>query len=48
MKERVLLVRTMIIYKIHSFLADICHKLSDKHHELYLEIMALRGDEDES
>ena len=46
MKERVLLIQTMIIYKIHSFLAGLCTRLSDKHHELYLEIMALRGDQE--
>ena len=46
MKERVLFIQSMIIYKIHSFLGDICHKLSDKHHELYIEIMALRGNTD--
>lgn len=40
----VLLFRIEIVYYLHKFFANICHKLSNRHHELFEKIKALEED----
>lgn len=38
----VLFFRIEIVYYLHKFFANICHKLANRHHELFEKINALK------
>ena len=46
MKRKLLFIELMIIYHLHLFLSQICHRLAAKHTEIFNRIMGRVEGED--
>lgn len=46
MKRELLFIEAQIIYHLHNFFTQICHRLAAKHTEIYNKIMGRKVVED--